>query len=154
MDSVVSMDTLDPNDESDAHFLALARSVEENFLAKGIVHAIHEWRFGLGIPGLVSVYLVRVTPDQGNDEEWGWLIAGELGSGVFNSQFGSEPFEVLQNYLGMMQEFAERNLSGESKEDFEAEGIPDMSNEAASQVLEILDEVHRVLESEMEDEDA
>jgi hypothetical protein len=153
MESVVPFEDLDKEDEVDAHFIELFENAEKDMVSKGMVQKIHERYFGLGIPELIAVYLLRMTPIPPETDEWAWFVISKVNSGLFNRELGGQPLEVLDGYLEMIGGLAEHVLNDENAgQVLEESGLPPFDKEQAAGIIELLEEIRHVLEDQMEDE--
>ena len=63
---------------------------------------IEEEFFGLGIGGVVGVFLFRIRPI-GEADEWLWVIAGDLPSSYVVTDQASSPVQALEIYCDLME---------------------------------------------------
>jgi hypothetical protein len=65
---------------------------------------IEEEFLGLGIGGIVAVFLFRIRP-VGAIDEWLWVIGGDLPSGYLVSDRAASPARALEVYCEMMEDW-------------------------------------------------
>ena len=63
---------------------------------------IEEELFGLGIGGVVAVFLFRIRP-AGAIDEWLWVIAGDLPSAYLVTDRAASPVQALEVYCELME---------------------------------------------------
>ncbi|MDC3961311.1 hypothetical protein [Polyangium jinanense] len=81
--------------------LETARSYVTSF---GWCDGIEEEFFGLGIGGIVGVFLFRIRP-VGAIDEWLWVIAGDLPSAYLVTDRAASPTEALEVYCELMEDW-------------------------------------------------
>ncbi|MDZ4857478.1 MAG: hypothetical protein SGI88_00735 [Candidatus Hydrogenedentes bacterium] len=152
LDSVVPFEDLDANDELDRFFIDSFTISEKELIEKKWVQAVHDRYFGLGIPELVAVYLLRTTPAPPETDEWAWYVISPAGNAILHRQAGNHPLHALETYMEMMQTLAA--LADSDKEyAVGEEEMPAMDKERAALILETLDEIREVLSDEASDEE-
>ncbi len=65
-------------------------------------HGIVEEFWGLGIGGIVSVFLFRILPEVGVDE-WLWVISGDLPCAYIVLDSARSPLQALEIYCCLME---------------------------------------------------
>ena len=153
MESVIPFDDLDANDALDSHFIQTFEANDRELRTNG--WSVRERYFGLGIPELVALYLLRVTPTPPENAEWVWFVVSPvLGNAVLNSVAGSHPLDALDTYLTLMESVADEamNDSIDTYDVGEPAG-PQIDKERAAVVLETIYEIRGVISEEGEEEE-
>ena len=68
---------------------------------------IDEEYFGLGVGGIVAVFLFRIRPTQAQVDEWMWVIVGDLPSAYITTDIAPNPASALDGYIGAMEEWVD-----------------------------------------------
>lgn len=66
---------------------------------------VREQYFGLGVGGIVSVFLFEVIPQREDIDEQLWVVVGDLPSAYFATDEASDPAEALAQYIGLMRQW-------------------------------------------------
>lgn len=75
---------------------------------------IRELYFGLGIGGVLAVFLARILPSEKDVDEWLWVIVGDLPSAYLVTDAASTPAAALRAYIEEMREWVAAVRAGES----------------------------------------
>lgn len=78
----------------------------------GWCRGIRDEFFGLGVGGVVAVFLFCIEPAAGVDE-WLWVISGDLPSAYLVIDKAKTPSRALELYCDMMEDWAKAVRSGE-----------------------------------------
>jgi hypothetical protein len=73
--------------------------------------------YGLGIGGVVAVFLFHIEPDKDNVDEWLWVISGDLPSAYLVVDQSPTPVSALKTYVAEMRKWVEAAKTGRSIED-------------------------------------
>jgi len=71
---------------------------------------------GLGIGGVVAIFLVEVEHDRPEVSDWLWVVIGDLPPLYMPSEVGRNPVAALDAYIGAMEEWIEAVRAGRSLE--------------------------------------
>jgi hypothetical protein len=97
------------------------------------VRAIGEEYFGLGVGGVVAVFLFRVDGDEGVDE-WLWVVGGDLPSAYLVPDQATTPVEAVRVYCALMGDWAQAVRAGQGLGDvFPVAAEPSVENAALLQ---------------------
>lgn len=126
MESLVPTDQMSGEDNeatSTLHeMLAEAKSFIKKFKWSG---TILEKYFGLGIPGVVAVFLFHVDPITDHDD-WLWVIVGDLPSAYLVTDRASDPVSALKVYCELMEDWVQAVRGGGALNDvFPVNAPPD-----------------------------
>ena len=75
---------------------------------------IDESYFGIGIGGIVAVFLFRITPSRNGVDGLVWVVVGDLPPLYITVDNAPNPACALDGYLGAMSEWAEAAIAGKS----------------------------------------
>lgn len=102
---------------------------------------IKEAFLGIGIPGVVAVFLVRIVPAGPNIDEWLWTVVGDVPPAYLVTEQAPNPASALDAYIGEMQEWVKAAKSGRSVDELiPVNVLPNAENAAAlERRLELLD---------------
>jgi hypothetical protein len=100
------------NDE-DTHLLTQMLTEATNYLSafqwcKRIVESF----FGIGVGGIMAVFLFRIKPSSEHVDEWMWVIVGDLPPAYITVDSAPNPACALDAYIGAMEEWVEAADSG------------------------------------------
>jgi len=60
---------------------------------------------GIGIGGVIGVFLYRIEPSRGDIDEWLWIVAGDLPPAYITTERARTPAAALDAYIGEMEEW-------------------------------------------------
>jgi len=72
---------------------------------------------GLGIGGVIALFLVEFLQKAGGTDEYLWLVQGDLPSAYFVTDCASDPFSAIEVYCELMEDWAKAVLDGRSLDD-------------------------------------
>lgn len=79
--------------------------------------------FGLGVGGVVAVFLFRIEPGEDVDE-WVWVIVGDVPPAYITVEDAPNPATALDAYIGAMQEWVDAARAGGSVADLIPVNVP------------------------------
>ncbi len=94
---------------------------------------IDEEYFGLGVGGVVAVFLFRIEPAEGADE-WLWVVCGDLPSAYLVTDRASTPTRALEVYCELMKGWVDAVRGGSPLDEVFPVAIP--PTEDAARALE------------------
>ncbi|KAA3611937.1 MAG: DUF4826 family protein [Planctomycetota bacterium] len=101
----------------------------------------HRWlakefsaHFGFGIGGVVAIFLFHIELDTG-EEEWLWVIEGDLPSAYLVTDSTPTPAEALEAYANLMEEWTNAVRQGSDLENVFPVNAP--ADEEHVELLEI-----------------
>ena len=68
--------------------------------------------FGLGVGGVVAVFLFRIESAGKNADEWVWVIVGDVPPAYITVEDAPNPATALDAYIGAMQEWVDAARAG------------------------------------------
>lgn len=80
---------------------------------------IEQSYFGLGVGGIVAVFLFRITPKTEAVDNYVWVVVGDIPPLYITTEQCPNPATALDGYIGAMEEWAEAASNGKS-----VEGLP------------------------------
>jgi hypothetical protein len=103
---------------------------------------ITESYFGLGVPGVVAVFLFRIEPATPDLDEWLWVIVGDLPPAYLVTDSAPNPAMALDAYVGEMEKWVQAAMAGQSVDDLIPVNVePTYSNaEALRRRLRMIDD--------------
>jgi hypothetical protein len=75
---------------------------------------IREFYFGLGIGGVLAVFLARILPLHKSVDEWLWVVVGDLPPAYLVTDAASTPVAALRGYIEEMRKWVAAVRAGES----------------------------------------
>lgn len=88
---------------------------------------IEEEFFGLGIGGVVAVFLFRIRP-VGEFDSWLWVIVGDLPSAYLVTDRATSPVRALEVYCELMEEWIRAVRRGNLRDAFPILAEPTSEN--------------------------
>ena len=99
------------DDEETEQLRGALREAAEFLMSFPWCHGIAESYFGLGIGGVLAVFLFRIdAPPPVN--EWLWTIVGDIPPCYLVAEAASTPLAALETYCDLMQDWAEAVRDG------------------------------------------
>lgn len=86
--------------------------------------AIKAAYMGIGIAGVVGVFLFRIQPAEPEVDEWVWVIGGDLPPAYITVEDAPNPACALDAYIGAMEEWVKAAKAGRSSEDIIPVNVP------------------------------
>jgi hypothetical protein len=93
-----------------ARMLPQARAYIEQF---SWCDAIAEEYFGLGVGGVVAVFLFKIVPAQKKVDNWLWVVVGDLPPAYLVTDDAPEPVSALKAYVEEMTEWIDAVEAGD-----------------------------------------
>ncbi len=75
---------------------------------------ITERYLGYGVGGVLALFLFRLQPAINGEDEWLWVVVGDLPSAYFVIDEARDPASALEAYCELMEDWAEAVLSKSS----------------------------------------
>lgn len=69
--------------------------------------AVSAGYMGVGIPGVLGLFLFRLDPPIGGTDEWIWVVVGDLPCAYFVTDNAPDPLAALGVYCNLMEEWAD-----------------------------------------------
>ena len=115
---IVPASELAGEDEEDTSLLkAMLGEAEEYLIAQQKwCQSIKNAYFGLGVGGIVAVFLFEILPKKQNVDDYVWVIVGDLPSLYITTEDAPNPACALDAYLGAMQKWVDYVLNGNINE--------------------------------------
>lgn len=110
---------------------------------------IREFYFGLGIGGILAVFLARILPSNEHVDEWLWVVVGDLPQAYMVTDAASKPVAALRGYIEEMREWVAAVRAGESVDNVIPVNAP-ATLQNADALCSRLDHIERELIPEFE----
>ncbi|UCI06266.1 hypothetical protein [Mesorhizobium sp. B1-1-8] len=91
---------------------------------------------GYGAEGIIYIFLFEIEPGRPEVNRWIWVIVGDVPPAFLPADDATTPFEVLDSYIGALEEWVEAAREGKSV----AELIPVNVDATLAGRLKFLDE--------------
>jgi hypothetical protein len=102
LDGFVLPDEFVGEDEEDTKLVRALAVDAESFLEQfEWCRGLRQLRVGVGIGGVLAVFLARIDPDDA--PEWIWVVVGDLPPAVIDAKDASTPHEALRVYTEDMR---------------------------------------------------
>ena len=118
---VIPLSLIEGDDEDESLLLKAMAEDASNYLRN------HEWckeitdsYFGLGVGGVVAVFLFKIVPAHDYVDKCVWVIVGDIPPLYIGGRDAPNPACALDAYIGAMEGWAHAAISGR----FTAEGPP------------------------------
>lgn len=104
---VVSVDRMEGDDPEDTKLLrGLLGEARSYLLGQRWCERIVESYFGLGVGGIVAVFLFRIIPSDEHIDEFVWVVVGDLPSLYITTEDAPNPACASDGYIGAMEAWA------------------------------------------------
>lgn len=70
--------------------------------------------FGYGAEGIIYIFLFEIEPGRPEVNRWIWVIVGDVPPAFLPADDATSPFEVLDSYIGALEEWVEAAREGKS----------------------------------------
>ncbi len=114
--TVRSSDMRGENRRDTSLLKGMLREAEDYLLAFKWCKKIEESYFGLGVGGVVAVFLFKIVPGRVDVDEWIWVVVGDLPPAYITTDDAPNAACALDGYIGAMLEWVEAVLAGRSVE--------------------------------------
>lgn len=112
---VVPIAEMTGDDQEDSGLLQQAYLEARSFLlAHKWCLGIGEAHFGVGLGGVVAVFLLAVDPVPTRVDEWVWVIVGDIPPAYLVLDDCPNPIAALKTYVGLMREWVDLARDGVS----------------------------------------
>jgi hypothetical protein len=95
--------------------------------------SVAESYFGLGIGGVVAVFLLRIVPKREGVDEWIWIVVGDLPPAYLVTDDNPRPVSALEAYVAEMSAWVNAVENGQSVDDLIPVNVPP-THESAQQL--------------------
>lgn len=139
---VVPVASMQGDDEEDTRLLdGMYREAYDYISSQAWVVRVRNSYFGLGVGGVVAVFLIEVEPSDEDIDEYHWIIVGDLPPAYIATYDAPNPASALDAYIGAMQEWVDAAKEGQPVDDLIPVNVePTKENaEMLSQRLEFID---------------
>jgi len=114
IDKVVPIKQMRGDSTKDTRLLKGMHQEAREFLASfEWCGGIKEEFFGLGVGGIVGVFLFRIRP-KANADEWIWVVVGDLPPAYLAAVEFPNPACALEGYIGAMREWVDAVKRGKN----------------------------------------
>jgi hypothetical protein len=76
--------------------------------------SIQEAYCGMGVPGVIGVFLFRIEPAMKDVDEWLWVVVGDVPSAYITAHYATTATEALEVYIAEMTEWVKAAKEGRS----------------------------------------
>lgn len=110
---VVPISEMSGDDEEDTDLLrSMLTEAERYIISQKWCNKILEQFFGLGVGGVVAVFLFHIKPSGKNIDEYIWVIVGDLPPLYITVDVAPNPACALDAYIGTMEDWANAAIEG------------------------------------------
>ena len=89
--------------EDNADIVSLVREAK-NFLSPfSWLSEVTEIYVGAVYPGVIGIFLFRVTPTRPGVDDWTWVIVGDVPPAYITCEDAIVPWEALDGYIGALE---------------------------------------------------
>jgi hypothetical protein len=114
---VPASDLAGDNEEDTSLLKAMLDEAEEYILAqKKWCQSIKNTYFGLGVGGIVAVFLFEIVPKTQTVDDYVWVVVGDLPPLYITTENAPNPACALDGYLGAIQRWVDFVLNGKIHE--------------------------------------
>lgn len=106
------------DDEQDSSLLVeMAKDAYVYLLSFSWCSEVTEQYFGIGVGGVVAVFLFRIKPAIAGVDEWLWVIVGDLPPAYLVTDNAPNPAGALCAYIELMEDWVEAVQGGKPIDD-------------------------------------
>jgi hypothetical protein len=103
---VVRAEDLKGDDPKDTRLLQeMLSEAREFLLSQEWCSSLEEEYFGIGIGGIVAVFLFRIQPKRKGIDDWLWVVVGDLPTAYLVTDVSPTPVDALHTYVGEMSKW-------------------------------------------------
>ncbi len=106
---------------------------------------------GLGVGGVVAVFLFEISHSREDVDDWMWVVVGDLPPAYITCEDAPNPACALDGYIGAMREWAEAAIRGDSVDGLIPVNVPP-TREWGENLLSRLDFLDEHILSRYEDD--
>lgn len=110
-------DYIRANPEEATDIREFARQASEFVGAHAWCRSVDDIYVSRVFPGIVGLFLLRVTPARRDADDWTWAVVGDLPPAYLASESCVTPRDALEGYVGEMQAWVDAAKSGEPVDD-------------------------------------
>ena len=122
---VIDADQIKGEDEEETAELNEMLAEATNYLMSfKWCNGIEKRYMGIGIPGIVGVFLFKIIPAYTEVDEWIWVIVGDLPPAYISAVGFPNPAKALDGYIAAMREWVEAVKAGEDTSDLIPVNVP------------------------------
>jgi hypothetical protein len=112
------------NDQDTALLRQMFKEAESYLCSFDWCGSIAQSYFGLGIGGVVAVFLFRIVPKQEGVDEWLWVVVGDLPSAYLVTDDNPTPASALEAYVAEMSAWVDAVENGRPVADLIPVNVP------------------------------
>lgn len=102
------------DDPEEEEVLQMAANAQQYVASFSWCTIVDETLAGIVIPGVVGVFLHKITPARPDVDEWVWSITGDLPPAYITVDECPNPATALDGYIGAMEEWVAAVMHGRS----------------------------------------
>lgn len=122
---IVELSEMVGEDEDDAILLRELASTARVYLGSfEWSESVLETYYGLGVGGIVGVFLFHIVPSQAEIDEWLWVVVGDLPPAYLVLDDAKTPVAALQAYVSEMNEWVELAKLGQTSDEVIPVNVP------------------------------
>lgn len=125
LSKVVDSTQIRGNDAGETAELLQMLDEAKNYLSSfAWCNSIDQSYLGIGIPGIIGVFLFKITPMSEMVDDWIWVIVGDLPPAYISAEGFSNPARALEGYILAMREWVEAVRTGSDVQDLIPVNVP------------------------------
>lgn len=122
LSKVVSVKDYRPPEGED--FASIAQAARDFLLFYNWCGEILQEYVGAHYPGIISMFLFKISPTRSDVDDWVWIIVGDLPPAYLTCDLCPDPTGALEGYIGEMQAWVEAAEHGNSVADLIPVNVP------------------------------
>lgn len=108
LSKVVPVGSMSGEDIEETRLLFQMHTEAENYLkAFKWCGDVIESYLGIGVGGVIGIFLFHIRPIADDADEWIWIIVGDLPPAYISIEVAPNPATALDAYIGAMEEWVE-----------------------------------------------
>lgn len=125
MTKVSPADTMKGEDDEETALLKkMLQEASDYICSFAWCAGIKESYLGIGIGGVIGVFLFKIRPSREEVDEWLWVIVGDLPSAYITIEESPNPACALDSYIGAMTKWVDAVKAGETVNELIPVNVP------------------------------
>lgn len=76
--------------------------------------SVEEAYLGIGLPGIIAIFLFNIRPSRSEIDEWLWIVVGDMPPAYLSVIDSPNPASALDSYIGAMEDWVKAVREGDS----------------------------------------
>jgi hypothetical protein len=117
-------DALGDSKADSAKLLSMAADAKHFIESFDWCNAVEQQYFGMGVGGVVAVFLCKITPAKPKVDDWLWVVVGDVPSAYLVTDDAPTPTLALEAYVREMSDWVAAAKNGRDVKDLIPVNVP------------------------------